>query len=95
MAQFMAAPWPQKHLKIYNLRTTNATKMKLGTIMYLHETFHLTKDLGVALRGVQGRDHKTLKKIPKIGFLGIFHRIFNNISKPETYVIVCLALDHL
>ena len=34
----------QKHLKVYNLTTTNAIKMKLTMIMYLHETFHLTKD---------------------------------------------------
>ena len=30
-----------KHLNIYNLGTTNAIMMKLSTIMYLHETFHL------------------------------------------------------
>ena len=29
-------------------------KVKLGKIMYLHETFHLTKDLSVALRGLEG-----------------------------------------
>ena len=46
MAQFMAAPSPLKHLKIYNLRTTNAMAMKLGTIVYMHETFRLTKNLG-------------------------------------------------
>ena len=33
-------------LKIHNLTTTNAMKMKLGTIVYLIETFYLTKDLG-------------------------------------------------
>ena len=54
MAQFMAAPSPLKLLKIYNLRTTNAMKMKLGTIVYLREFFHLTKDLGVAPRGFEG-----------------------------------------
>ena len=48
MAQFMAAPLPRKLLKIYNLRITNAMAMKLGTIVYFHETFRLTKNLGVS-----------------------------------------------
>ena len=95
MAQSMAAPLPRKLLKIYNLTTTNAIKMKLDTIMYLDENFHLTKDLGFALRASQGVIRKPPKKTPKIGFLGQFHRIFNNISKPVTYVIFCLALHHL
>ena len=30
-----------KHLKAYNLTTTNGIMMKLSTIMYLYETFHL------------------------------------------------------
>ena len=54
MAQFMAAPLPQKHLKIYNMTTANAMKMKLGTIVYLHETFRLTKDLSANIRAWQG-----------------------------------------
>ena len=41
---------PQKHLKIYNLTTTNATLMKLNTIFYLRETFNLAKDWGVTHR---------------------------------------------
>ena len=52
----MAAPWPQKLLKIYSLRTTNAIKMKIGTIVCLH----FTKDLGV-----QGCGPKTSEKIPQ------------------------------
>ena len=36
---FMDAASPQKYLKISNLTTTNATLMKLTTIMYLHKTF--------------------------------------------------------
>ena len=44
----LLSPW--NYFKIYNLRTTNAMKMKLGSIVYLHETFHLTKDLRVAQR---------------------------------------------
>ena len=43
--------------------------MKLTTIMYLHETFHLTKDLAVAHRAWKGVVEKPLKKSPKIVFL--------------------------
>ena len=49
-------------LKIYNLRTTNAMKMKLDTIVDRHETFHLTKDLGVTHRAWQDVAEKPLKK---------------------------------
>ena len=90
----MAAPLPQKVLKIYNLRTTNAMKMKLDTIVYLHETFHFTKDLGVTLREWQGVAKKPLKKAKKIGFLAPFLGIFRTISKTLTYVILCIALHH-
>ena len=72
MAQFMAALSPQKLLKICKLRTTNAMKMKLGMVVYLHEIFHLTKDLGVAQRVWQGMAKKPLKKALKIGFLAPF-----------------------
>ena len=34
---FMDAASPKKHLKIYNMTTTNATLMKLTTIMYFHK----------------------------------------------------------
>ena len=34
----------RKHLKIHNMATTNATQMKLTTIMYLHEIFHVAKN---------------------------------------------------
>ena len=40
----MDAALPRKHLKIYNLTTTNATLMKLTTIMYLHKMFNYAKD---------------------------------------------------
>ena len=72
MAQFMDAPSPRNFFKIFNLRTTNAMKMKLGTIVYLHKTFSLTEDLGVAQRGSGGVVGKPLKKCPKIGFLAPF-----------------------
>ena len=68
MAQFMAAPWLRKHLKIYNLRTTYATKMKLGRSIYLHETFHLTEHLGATFRAWQDVAKKPPKKYEKLGF---------------------------
>ena len=37
----------QKHLKIYNLATTNAILMKLTTMVYPYETFLLAKNWGV------------------------------------------------
>ena len=51
--------------KIYNLRTTNAMKMKFGTLVYLHKTYHLTKDLSVTYREWQGVAEKPLQKAPK------------------------------
>ena len=47
---FKDAALPQKHLKIYNLTTTNATLMKPTTIIYLHKTFNLAKDWSVIHR---------------------------------------------
>ena len=41
IGHFMDAASPRNNLKFYNLGTTNAIKMKLTTIIYLHETFHL------------------------------------------------------
>ena len=54
-------------LNLYNLRTTNAIKMKLGTIVYLYDTFHLTKDLGTIFRVWQGVAKKP-KKAQKFDF---------------------------
>ena len=50
--------------------------------------------MGVTHREWQGVAEKPLKKAPKIGFLGPFLGIFYNISKPVTYVILCLVLHH-
>ena len=71
MAHFMDAASPRKHWKIYNLTTTNAIKIKLTTISYLHivSHFHLAKDLGVTHRAWEGVVEKPLKKSHKIGFL--------------------------
>ena len=57
-----------KLLKLHNLRTTNAINMKLGTIVYLYETYHLTKDLGAILRAWQVVAQKPPKKAQKAGF---------------------------
>ena len=38
---FMDAALPRKHLKIYKFRTTNSMKVKITTIIYLREIFHL------------------------------------------------------
>ena len=46
----MDATLPRKHLKLYNLTTTNATLMNLTAIMYLHKVFNLAKDWGVTHR---------------------------------------------
>ena len=39
-----------KHLKVYNLTTTNGIMMKPTTLMYLYETFYLTLNWGVTHR---------------------------------------------
>ena len=68
----MDAPSPWNFLKIYNLKTTNAIEMKLTMVVYLHEAFHLTKDLGVTHKVWEGVVEKPLKKSQKIGFLASF-----------------------
>ena len=73
---------PRNIFKIYNLRTTNAMKMKLGAIVNLHETFHLTEDLGVAQKGLAGVAGKPLKKCPKTGFLAPFFEFSKVYQKP-------------
>ena len=82
MAQFMDGPSPRNILKIFNLRTTNAMKMKLGTIMYVNDTFRLTKDLGVAQRGSGGVAGKPLKKCQKMVFLAPFFQFSKLYQKP-------------
>ena len=44
---FIDAALSQKHLKIYNLTTTNAALMKLTIIMYLYKRFNVAEDFGV------------------------------------------------
>ena len=44
LGHYMDAGSVQKTLKIYNLTITHAILIKLTTIMYLHATFHLTKN---------------------------------------------------
>ena len=40
----------RKHLKIYNLATTNVILLKLTTIIYPYETFSLSKNWGITHR---------------------------------------------
>ena len=42
--------------------------MKLGMIVYLHQTFRLTEDIGVTFRAWQGMAKKPPKKPQKVGF---------------------------
>ena len=57
-------------------------KMKLARIVYLHETFHLTEDLGVALNGSGGVAGKPLKKHQKMDFLAPFFEFSKLYYKP-------------
>ena len=88
MAQFMDALSPRHFLKLFNLRTPNAMRMKLDTVVYLHETFHLTKGLGVTHKGWEGVAEKLPKETPKIVFLALSPGILSTISKTVTYVIL-------
>ena len=65
----MDAALPRKHLKIYNLTTTNATLMKLTMIMYLHKRFNVAEDWGVNHGAQEGVNQKPLKMSQKINFL--------------------------
>ena len=67
-SHFMDAASPRKHLKLYNLTTTNATLMNLTTIMYLHKVFNLAKDWGVTHRVKKVVNQKPLKMSQKILF---------------------------
>ena len=49
-SHFMDAASPRKHLKLYNLTTTNATLMNLAAIMYLYKVSNLAKDWCVTHR---------------------------------------------
>ena len=77
----------QEILILYNLRTANAIKMKFTRIVYLHETFHLTKDLRANYRVWQGVAQKPPKKAPKLGFWVYFLENFTTISKTAIYVM--------
>ena len=61
--------------------------MKLGTIVYLDETFHLTKDLRANCRVWQGVAQKPPKKPPKVGFWACFLGNSTIISKTVIYVM--------
>ena len=61
----MDAASPRNHLNIYNLGTTNAIKMKLDTIIYLHETFYLVYKLGHNSEGVRQHKQKAYQNEPE------------------------------
>ena len=65
----MDAASPQKHLKIYNLTTTNIALMKLTVIMYLNKRFNVAKDWGVTHGEEEGINQKPLKMSQKINIL--------------------------
>ena len=83
-----------KPLKIYNLTTANATLMKRTIIMYLYETFHLTKDWSVTHRVYEGVNKKPLKMNQKISFLAQFLGTFNTKLKSVIYVMHYLTLRY-
>ena len=62
----MVAALPQKHLKIYNLATTNATLLKITTIMYIHKMFNMAEDWGVTHGKLESINQKPLKIRHKI-----------------------------
>ena len=69
---FMAAASQQKHLKIYNFGKTNTILMKITTIKYHPNTFHLAENYGVNHRVYEGVTKKPLKKSQKISFWLLF-----------------------
>ena len=77
----MDASSPRKLLKIYNLTTRNAVKMKFTSIVYHHKTFHLTKDLGVTHQVWEGVVKKPSKKKSKNQFSGFFSWNFQHYIK--------------
>ena len=83
-----------KPLKIYNLITANATLMKRTTIMYLYETFHLTKDWSVTHRVYEGVNKKSLKMSQKFSFLAQFLGAFNTKLKTVINVMHYLTLRY-
>ena len=66
----METALPQKHLKIYNLTTTNATVIKLTMIMYLHKKFNLAENWDATHRAQEGVNQRPLKMSQKVDFFG-------------------------
>ena len=95
----MDAASPQKHLKIYNFATTNATLMKLNTIKYLHKMFSLAENWVVTHRGQKRVNQKPLNMSQKNVFLVQFQFCFTNEIKTVTclmhYVKISHEFDHI
>ena len=88
----MDAPSPWNFFKIYNLKTTNAIEMKLTMVVYLHEAFHFTKDLGVTHKVWEGVVEKPLKKPPENRFFGFISRIFSTTFQPQNEAFGLISL---
>ena len=89
----MDAALTQKHLKIYNLTKTNATLMKLTTIIYLHKAFNLAKDWGVTQKVLKDIN-QTSKNEPENWFLGSISGVFKNKIKIVTCLMHYVALPY-
>ena len=89
---FMAAASQQKHLKIYNFGKTNTILMKITTIKYHPNTFHLAENYGVNHRVYEGVTKKPLKKSQKISFWLLFFYFLRH--KTELHMILCFSLHH-
>ena len=94
-----------KHLKVYNLTTTNGIMMKLTSIMYLNDTFHLVKKLGRNTKGVRGRKRKTSKNDLQNQFscsilsvslkLNTNRNIFDSLLWMASLVNIYIEFDHI
>ena len=72
-----------------NLTTTNATLMKLTTIMYLYKIFNLAKDWCV-----KRRKPKTSQNEPDNRFFGSISGVFKNKTENITCLMHYVALHH-
>ena len=83
-----------KFLKICNLTTSNATLMKLPTILYIHETFNLAETWEVNYMAQKGVNEKPLKMSQKISFLAQFSLILQNRIQTAKCLMHCFVLHH-
>ena len=79
----MDAVSPQIDSKIYNLTITNATLMKLTTIIYVYKMFNLAENWGVTHSAYEGINQKPLKMSQNINFLAQFQMYLKKKMKPS------------